>query len=201
MHRSLADRFAEAIGALGERDAESVPFLAPDECRAWLARAEVLPFRRARPLVGEGERQVRQDFEIADRFPPDSPFWALSRLVEEPLNEALARLARPPVPLPFRLNDLVVQRYPAGSRGISPHRDHVRYFGLVANLVLAGAARFAVCRDRSGTDAREVAGGPGRLILMRNAGFAGLRGRPFHLLGCVTERRVVVGLRCRRDEG
>ena len=198
---SLTDRFADALRALGERDAESFPFLGPEECREWLALAGTLEFRRARPLVGEGERQVRQDFEICDRFPVESPFWALARLVEAPLNRALANLASPPVALPFRLNDLVVQRYPAGSRGITPHRDHVRYVGIVANLVLAGRARFSVCRDRSGRDARDVPESPGSLILMRNAGFGGLRDRPFHSLSEVTERRVIVGLRCRKGEG
>ncbi|MSO93004.1 MAG: hypothetical protein EXQ86_06355 [Rhodospirillales bacterium] len=196
---SPADRFAAALRALGERDADAFPFLGPEECRDWLGRTEALPYRQARPVVGEGERAVRQDFEICDRFDPSSPFWALACRVEAPLNEALARFDPAPVALPFRLNDLVVQRYPAGSLGITPHRDHVRYQGLVANLVLSGVARFSVRRDRSGRGARDVPGPPGHVILMRNAGFAGARDRPFHRLTDVTERRVIVGLRFRSD--
>lgn len=193
------ERFVRAIGALAERDADSFPLLPLDACAAWLARAGALSFRVARPVVGEGARAVRQDFEICDRFPPESPFWELARLIEAPMNEALARFNPPPVDVPFRLNDLVVQRYAAGSQGITPHRDHVRYVGLVANLVLSGSARFSVCRDRSGLGARDIAGPPGHIVLMRNIGFAGARDRPFHSVSDVTERRVIVGLRFRKD--
>jgi alkylated DNA repair dioxygenase AlkB len=101
----------------------------------------------------------------------------------------------PPLAAAPSLNDLVVQRYAAGSRGITPHRDHVRYRNLVAIVTLAGQARFFVCRERSGTDAREVAIPPGSLLLMRAPGFAGRSDRPFHFLSDVTSTRVCVGIR------
>jgi hypothetical protein len=46
---------------------------------------------------------------------------------------ALAALARG-----GEVNDYIVQRYPAGCAGMSPHRDHIRYTGLVAIVMLGG---------------------------------------------------------------
>ncbi len=142
---------------------------------------------------------IHRPWTAKQPLPPESPFWELAQRVEAPLNEALGRLDPAPVDLPFPLNDLVVQRYATGSSGITPHRDHVRYLGLVANLVLSGDARFSVCRDRSGHDARDVAGLAGHIILMRNIGFAGLTDRPFHAVSDIKERRVIVGLRYRKE--
>ena len=94
-----------------------------------------------------------------------------------------------------RLNDIAVQRYAAGSAGISPHRDHLRYRRLVVLLSLSGRARLFVCDDREGRGAEEVSIAPGRLLLMRAPGFAGSDARPFHFLSDVTAARYGLGLR------
>lgn len=189
------DVLADALARLAREDAVSLPLLDPPPCRDLLAAAAELSYRPATPLIGEADREVRQDFELATEIPSGSPFHALAAALESLIAQALERLEPPPLAAPPRLNDLIVQRYPEGSSGITPHRDHIRYRDLVAVVTLAGRARFFVCPDRSGRDAREVAVPPGSLLLMRAPDFAGRRDRPFHMLSEVSERRVSLGLR------
>ena len=186
---------AAALARLETEDAAALPLLSPQGCQALLAASESLSYRAAKPVIGKGERTVYQDFEICMPVPQGSLFHACAEAVQQLLPPALAELDEPPLAAAPPLNDLVVQRYAAGSRGITPHRDHVRYRNLVAIVTLAGQARFFVCRERSGTDAREVAIPPGSLLLMRAPGFAGRSDRPFHFLSDVTSTRVCVGIR------
>jgi len=172
-----------------------VPLLDAAACAILAEDCAALPFRQARPLVGETGREVAQDFEICAAVPPDNPLWAFTADLEALLRAALAPIEPPLLARPLRLNDLVVQRYAAGSSGITPHRDHVRYEGLVAVVTLAGAARFYTCADRAGTAPRERPMPPGSLVLMRAPGFAGRTDRPFHALSDVTEARLSLGLR------
>jgi hypothetical protein len=92
-------------------------------------------------------------------------------------------------------NDAVAQRYAPTRCGISPHRDHLRYVNLVANLVISGSGRFYICDDRAATNAREIPGPDGSLLLMRAPGFDESRHRPFHMLGEVARERLILGLR------
>lgn len=189
------DALADALGRLGEEDAVSLPLLDLPQCQGLVAAAEALPYRPATPIIGEGDREVRQDFELSTAIPPGSPFHGLAATLEDLIARALQRLEPPPLAAPPRLNDLIVQRYPVGSDGITPHRDHIRYRDLVAIVTLAGRARFFVCADRSGRRAREVAMPPGSLLLMRAPDFAGRADRPFHMLSEISEKRVSLGLR------
>ena len=188
------EEMAALIGRLAEEGAASIPVIDDATCRALLAEARRLPYRVARETIGEGESAVRQDFELCMSFPAESPFWPFAAALEGHLAAALAALDPPPV-AGLKLNDLIVQRYQPGSAGITPHRDHVRYIGLVALVTLAGAGRLYVCADRGGTDAREIPAPPGALVLMRAPGFAGLRDRPFHFLKDITAERYSLGLR------
>ena len=185
---------AAAIARLPVEDAVALPLLGDDARQPLLEAAKRMPYRPARPLVGEGARLVRQDFELSVTFPDDSPFPRFAAAMEGLLRRALSRLS-PPLLTELQLNDLIVQHYQPGSQGITPHRDHVRYEGLVALVNLAGRARFCVCADRSGHDARELDDGPGVLLLMRAPGFADRRDRPFHFLKDVSEERYSLGLR------
>jgi hypothetical protein len=189
------EALAEALGRLATEDAVSLPLLDPARSRTLAAAAERLPFRPATPLIGEADRQVRQDFELTTEIPAGSPFHALAAELERLIARALRTVEPPPLTAPPRFNDLIIQRYHRGSAGITPHRDHIRYVGLVAIVTLAGSTRFFICPDRSGRDAREVAMPPGSLLLMRAPGFAGRRDRPFHTLSEVTEQRISLGLR------
>lgn len=187
---------AAALDALAAPDcgAVSLPWLDAARLDGLLRAATGLSYQDARPQIGEGERAVFQDFEIAREVPREGRLGRLAGELELDLAAALSIMSDPPI-APPRLNDLVVQRYTKGSGGISPHRDHLRYRGLVVLLSLSGSARLFLCDDRSGTGAAEVSIAPGRLLLMRAPGFAGSEMRPFHYLGEVSARRYGLGLR------
>ncbi len=198
---------AELAGALARLDAEpavSLPLLGARARRRLIGRTTRLPYRPAVPVVGAGANAVRQDFELCMAIPEHSLLRAFAATLEASLNAALDRLEPQPLarPLdhPLRLNDVIVQRYPKGSLGITAHRDHLRYQGLVALVTLSGAARFCLCDDRAGRGARELPCPPGHLLLLRAPGFGfgdrgGRRDRPFHFLDRVTRSRLSLGLR------
>ncbi len=188
----------ELVGALARLDAEhavSLPLLSPRARRRLIGATTRLPYRPAAPVIGAGANAVRQDFELCMAIPKPSLLRAFATTLEALLNAALDRLDPQPLARPLRLNDLIVQRYPKGSFGITAHRDHVRYQDLVALMVLSGAARFGLCDDRAGRGARELPCPPGHLLLMRAPGFGGRRDRPFHFLDRVTRPRLSFGLR------
>lgn len=193
----IADRavLARAIVRLEHEDALAVPWLDRAARVALVETTRALPFRKARPLVGEGERVVHQDFDICMPVPEGHALHTLRCASERALQEALAALGPTVLGEPFLLNDLVVQRYPPRSAGITPHRDHLRYVGLVAIVLLAGDGAFSVCDDRGGAGERAIEALPGDLILMRAPGLFGRRDRPFHQMKAVTRERITVGLR------
>ena len=192
---SGTDALADALPRLADEDAVSLPLLDPQARQRLIDAAADLPFRPARPVIGEGERAVHQEFDICMTFPDNSLFHAFAAEMARWVNGALDRLDPPLLSEPMRFNDLALQRYEPGSLGITAHRDHVRYEGLVALVLLSGAARFFVCADRSGRDAREVPAPAGHVLLMRAPGFAGRRDRPFHFLRNITRQRLSLGLR------
>ena len=186
---------AAGLGRLAAEDAVSLPLLAPESCGPLIEAAMGLPYRDATPIIGVGEKRVYQDFELTEDLPPGSLFHDLAKALERLTERALTHLDPPPLDRPIRLNDFIIQRYPVGSAGITPHRDHIRYRELVAIVTLSGRARFFTCADRSGRGAREIPIPPGSLLLMRAPGFAGREDRPFHMLSDVTEERLSLGLR------
>ena len=195
--RAGPDAMAGALDRVAREDAAVLPLLAPADCRPFIEAGADLAFRNAKPVIGEGERAVYQDFDICLSIPQPHPLWRLTQAVERLVADALAILDAPPLEA-LSLNDLVLQRYPPGARGITPHRDHVRYVGLVAIVQLSGNGRFGLCTDRSGADARVLAAGPGDGILMRAPGFGGVKDRPFHFLDGITVERYSLGMRCDR---
>lgn len=192
------DILAAVIRRLADEDAVATPFLDVASRDRILEDVRELPYRQARPIVGEGERIVRQDFDICMSIPEAHPLQTLLGSVGEALEVALSSIRPRPLAHPLRFNDLVVQRYKRGSSGISPHRDHARYVDLVALMPIGGDGRFYVCKSRDGAGAREVAAGPGDLILMRAPGLYGRTDRPFHGLRDISAERYSVGLR--RDQ-
>ncbi len=186
---------AEALTRLDAEHAVSLPLLGARVRRRLIGATTRLPYRPAIPVVGAGANAVRQDFELCMAIPERSLLHAFAAALEALLNAALDRLEPQPLAKPLRLNDVIVQRYPKGSLGITAHRDHLRYQGLVALVTLSGAARFCLCDDRAGRAARELPCPPGHLLLLRAPGFGGRRDRPFHLLDRVTRPRLSLGLR------
>ena len=194
---SAADEIAEAIGRLADEDVAALPLLSREKCSDLVLAAGKLTFRRASPIVGSPGRRVRQDFDLTVDFPPQSPFRHLATALDALLAQACARLHPPAVDpaIGFHLNDLILQRYPAGSEGITPHRDHVNYKGLVAVVPLSGSGAFYVCADREGNGRREVAAPVGSLVLMRAPGYRCDRPRPFHFVSNIGAERYSFGLR------
>ena len=195
--RAGPDAMAAALDRVARKDAAVLPLLASADCRPFVESGADLAFRNAKPVIGEGERAVYQDFDICLSIPRPHPLWQLTQAVERLVAAALATMASPPLEA-LPLNDLVLQRYPPGARGITPHRDHVRYVGLVVIVQLSGDGRFGLCADRSGAGATVLAAGPGDGILMRAPGFAGVKDRPFHFLDGITVERYSLGMRCDR---
>ena len=197
--RAGQDAMAAALERVAREDAAVLPLLAPADCRPFIEAGADLAFRSARPVMGEGERAVYQDFDICLSTPQPHPLWQLTQAVERLVATALDAMASPPLEA-LPLNDLVLQRYPPGARGITPHRDHVRYVSLVVIVQLSGNGRFGLCADRSGAGARVLAAGPGDGILMRAPGFGGAKDRPFHFLDGITVERYSLGMRHDRTQ-
>ena len=188
---------AEKLEVMEEEHAAVAPLLDAAQCDALARSAKTLTYRPAQPVVGAGAQTVYQDFSLCYDLPQDSVFRLLAKRLEHLLCGALA-LTRPRLLVePFLINDLIVQHYPAGCKGITPHRDHLRYRGLVALVILAGAGDFSLCRNRQGDDPKPLASAKGDLLLMRAPGFGGSEIRPFHYLADIRTDRLSFG--CRHD--
>ena len=187
---------SELISRVVDEDAAAAPIFDTTCLNLLLEETPALSFRSARAEVRINETAViRQDFDLCDDIPATSTFWRCTEVLERYLNEALAGMNPCPLVPPLKLNDLIVQRYPPGSLSITPHRDHVRYRGLIILLVLRGHGRYYVCADREGNGAREISAPPGHMILMRGPDFDSRRDRPFHFLNEVTSERFSFGIR------
>jgi alkylated DNA repair dioxygenase AlkB len=169
-----------------------VPAALDDGFRRRLQR-EVLaaPFAPAPETVG----QVRQETEACTLPRALEGYPAVAEL-----REALtttARASRVRGLRTWRPDDVALQRYHAGSVGITSHRDGKRFRRLVAVVTVAGRAGFAVRRERHGEVIARWEAGPGGLILLRGPGLAGARdGRPFHeVSGPLEGVRYSVGFR------
>lgn len=193
----IADKaaVADALRRVGDEGAAALSLLPPAALKPLLIEALDLHYTPARPVVGKGEAAVYQDFRLTTDLPPDGALMRFSRALERLINESLSYMRRPPLAGRFEINDYIVQHYPAGCAGMSPHRDHIRYTGLVAIVVLGGAGRFTICDDRAGANEREIPTRPGDLLLMRAPGFQGRGDRPFHAVRDITDNRYIIGLR------
>jgi len=189
------DGLAGALESLTSRSAVSVQALTGPVLGELIEAAGRLPFRPARSEVGKPEARVYQEFGYCGAVPPDHPLHALGPWVDSRLRAAQSLMPDPPLDPSFHINDVVCQVYRPGELGITPHRDHIAYTGLIVLLILGGRGRYFVCADRQGRDRREVFSGPGSIILMPGPGFAGRRHRPFHMVTSITELRYSVGLR------
>ena len=188
----------EILDRLEYEDALALPALTPDY-RAWLLQeAYGAPFREARPVVGRGERLVRQRMGVHDGFGFDSRFRDLTRHYQAVWDAWLASEAVYPFESRLVFNDMMLQVYEPGETGITPHMDRTSYRNVICLFVLEGRGRFGVCEDRSGRGARIIAHEPGDVVLTRAPGFRGSDHRPFHFLDRITERRYVFGLRHER---
>jgi len=192
------------VAELAARGATAIPLLADRDRRELAALAARYPYRAQPETVGSGERRVRQQLAACEVSLAGTPFAQLRDALQAQLRQALAQLDPPPLSQPLAFNALALQKYPASSLGITPHRDGKRYLNLVCIVVLSGWGRFLTCADRAGTGATEIDATPGNAILMRAPGFHGATdGRPFHTVADIRSPRYVLALRqnsrCERE--
>jgi len=189
------DEMAEALQALARDEACSLRLVDEGATERLLQSCATLSYRAARPLVGAAGQEVRQDFELSMDIPPGHALRRLASALTALTDAARALLPQDPVPEGLVFDDLIVQRYAAGSAGITPHRDHVRYRGIVVLVTLVGRSELLLCEDRAGRNPRAFPMAPGLATLMVAPGFMGQGKRPFHCVGRLDEPRVSLGLR------
>ena len=189
------DVLMDALSRLSDEHALAMPYLDEAACATLVNCCAELAFRDARPVLGKPGEEVYQDLELTVDIPGNSPLVVLAKRLESDLQNALNRMEPPPLDYSFVINDFIVQRYLSGRKGITPHRDHVRYRGLVAIIVLGGTGSFWICGDRKGAGRCDIPAPPGSLLLMRAPDFAGRTDRPFHALSEITETRYSFGMR------
>lgn len=189
-------RNIEAIADRIEREgAVSVAVVDPQRALDIRWASENLTFVAQAELVSRG--RVRQQVEICDAFPNDYPMAIAARTIASDLARAFSRLDPYPFATPFEPNDFVLQRYPPGSVGITPHHDGISRANLVCVLVVAGDGEFRLHDDRDGTNPRAVFATPGHLILMKAPGFRGTEHGPFHSIANIVRGRLILGIRQR----
>ncbi len=217
----------KTILALKSTGAVSFSVLTESNRLTLVEAARDLTFEKAEETVGK--YQVHQEMEVCEDVPEGSVFRDLVDELGKSLAEVFAGTADTgtadtgstdtdidtgstgesvdtidgagnPIPADFRFNQTNLQRYRAGSSGISPHRDGKRFVYLIGILVLTGSGLFATCADREGTDPVRVPADPGMLVLLRAPGFAGIQRRPFHFVSEVKENRLVVIMRHLKEQ-
>jgi hypothetical protein len=186
------------LSELASPGATSVPLLPENLRLELLEEAKKHTYEPEPEEVGSGDRLVRQQMATIEDFPQGSLFLQLRDAIQETFDEGLVKVGPYPFTSIFQFNDLSLQKYRAGSLGITPHRDGLKFINLICIVVVGGQGRFFVCSDRSGNDSLEIDAEPGRAIFLRAPGFMGGNDRPFHYLTEVTEERYSFGLRQRK---
>lgn len=171
-----------------------MPCLGNNERERLVSAVDVLPRRRAQPITGSKNAPVHQDFDLCYNVPPENPAWDIAKQLEHLIKTEMGNAGLVGYDS-FQFNDLIVQYYPPQSRGITPHRDNIRYRFVVAILILSGNGNFSICENRDGGGAKKIPAEAGDLLLMAGPGLAGQMLGPLHFLRDVTEKRRTIGLR------
>ena len=187
----------QLISALGRLPAEqslAVPCLDEHERQTLVSLVDSLTYRSASPVLGGATTPVYQDFELCYDIPLDHQLWELARYLEKRIATTIKKAGLQGHDA-LQFNDLIVQNYPPGCQGITPHRDHVRYRIVVAIFLLTGDGNFCTCDDRKGVGAKTIPAVPGDLLLMTAPGLVEEKPGPLHFVNGVTRRRRTIGLR------
>lgn len=192
---SSQEQLQSTLLNLVANDAVCMPLLNKKDLASLICAADLLPYRTSKLAVGSGLNIVKQNFQICMSPPKSAIFWVLGRELEQLLYGAFGQLKPPLLLEKFGINDIVVQRYAAGSSGISAHRDHLKYRGLISLILLSGTGRFYICKDRLQSKKTEVLWTPGSVVFMRAPGLENCDERPFHFLTDIRTKRYSIGLR------
>ena len=202
-----AKRMPQALGRLLPLDSERVideiskkggasfPILPNEYRQALLDEAELYSYEKQE--AEPGVAGVSQDLSLAANVFPSGLFAQLRDDFDSVLAgwHGIAREGTPVFSRKCFLNDIAIQLYEKGSRGITRHRDFARSINLVCIFVLAGEAKFGLYEEGFSGSPYCLDASPGNVIILRANGFLGKDIRPYHHLSEVTERRIVCGLR------
>lgn len=183
------------IDLVDSNDAVSVKLLKQYFLHELLQEAKRYSYTPEEEYVGSGNKQVIQQMETFKDFKKDSLYVVLAYLFQMLLDYKLSGISTYPFESKLEFNSYELIRYKKGSRGITPHRDGLRYRNLICIFNIAGSGRFFTCEDRAGTNPVEFDTSPGNVIIMRAPGFMNSDRRPFHFVRDITEERYVFVLR------
>ena len=172
--------------------------MSAETCATLSDLADQLQYRKARRVTGSVKTPVYQDFELDYEVPREHPFWRIAEALQNvfgPLFDRFSSEARSDSDTNFSLNDLIVQRYPPGCAGISPHRDHIEYRRIILILLLSGDGDFRIHPERDEGKGTIIDFQPGQLLMMGAPGLASDFVRPFHSVRNVTAVRRTIGMR------
>lgn len=190
------DEVSAKLGQLSEKSAIALNCLSEETCVELSHLADQLQYRDARPITGPNKTPVLQDFELDYEVPREHPFWSIAEELQSvfrPLLKAQPLTADDKAD--FGLNDLIVQRYPPGCSGISPHRDHIEYRVVILILLLSGDGDFGIHPERDDNNGKIIDFQPGQLLMMGAPGIAPEFARPFHSVRNVSDVRRTIGMR------
>ena len=186
----------ESLGQLSEKPAIAIDCITKEACTELSDLADQLQYRNAQPVTGPDKAPVYQDFELDYEIPQEHYFWEIASELQsifKPLLEEYQIAGDDSDD--FRLNDLIVQRYPPGCAGISPHRDHIEYRVVILILLLSGDGEFRIHPDRDETTGEIIDFHTGQLLMMGAPGLSPGFVRPFHSVRNVSTARRTIGIR------
>jgi hypothetical protein len=190
------DEAAERLGQLSEKSAVVLNCISKEACADLSDLADQLQYRNAQPVTGPDKAPVYQDFELDYEIPQEHCFWEIAAELQSVFKLLLeeSRIAADDND-DFRLNDLIVQRYPPGCAGISPHRDHIEYRMVILILLLSGDGDFRIHPERDENEGQIIDFHPGQLLMMGAPGLAPGFVRPFHSVRNFSTVRRTIGMR------
>ena len=198
LDRLDAGHIPDKLAELPAGSAVAVDCISDKTCATLSDLADQLQYRKARPMTGSVKTPVYQDFELDYEVPREHRFWRIAEALQSvfgPLLDDSPRESLSDNGPGFRLNDLIVQRYPPGCAGISPHRDHIAYRMVILILLLSGDGDFRIHPERDEAEGTIIDFQPGQLLMMGAPGIASDFVRPFHSVRNVTTVRRTIGMR------
>jgi dihydroneopterin aldolase len=173
-----------------EQGACSLPILTAQYRAKLLKEAEGYEYVRQPEVLAGGK--VREQISSFNALPEASGFHK----VADDLAEMLYRKSPAhQFATPLHFNEFNLQRYDKGSLGVTPHKEGKSCRNLIAVFILKGDAKYAICRDRSGSEPIFFDTTPGNVILMRGVGFYGRNDQPMHFVTDITSDRIVFTMR------
>ena len=198
-HAPVAGKFIDfdidnLVYRLTAEGGATMPFLA-ERLRADLAlEADRCAYAEQPTVVGK--HKVREELSSCSEFPEDSRFIRIKEDITDFFNWKLSQARSNPFgSMPISFNEISLQKYRAGSIGISPHMDNLSCTNLILVITLKGKGDFFLCDDREKNGSRQLPLEPGMITVMRAPGFFGSIRRPFHYITNITEERIVFSMR------